>query len=469
MRWTPQQKIRVGFWILPILPVILCILFAANAVELIDSSTEIAHTSKVLRTLLSLNSRLKEIEVEQREYLITGQPTSLERYDVQRKKTLEELNVLKELCAPDKRRNNYAMLLEDNIHQKFEEMQKTIEVRSQQGLEAASRQVLSDPTDKPMASIETLIQSMLKTETEMHRTGEQDQKHDFTRTVALFVSVLLLNILLVVGLRFLMNREAQEARREEERIRLLNIELEEKVAHRTEALRKSNEDLQQFAYVASHDLQEPLRMVGSYIGLLQRRYEGKLDKDADDFINFAVDGVKRMSRLIQDLLEYSRAGENKTERLTDLNMEKILDTVLQNLEVKIRETGATVTHDPLPNVFFDSMRLMQILQNLIANAIKYRSERPPEIHISSRTNGRETVLLIRDNGMGIDPKFHQQIFGVFQRLHGREYEGSGIGLAMVKKIVERYGGRIWVESKPGEGATFCFTILNRKAQLAQAS
>ena len=468
MRWTAQQKIRVGFWILPILPVVLCILFIRNANELIQSSEEMANTSQILRSLLDLNSKLKDIEVEQREYLLTGQTTPLERYDAQRNKILEELTGLKKLCAGDKRRTNYTLLLEDNVHQKFEEMQKTIAIRSQQGLEAASREVLSDPTDKPMASIEKLIGSMVNHETEMHRASELDQQGDFVRSLFIFAAVLVLNLVLALGLRFLMRREAFEAKREEERIRQLNLELEEKVAQRTDALRKSNEDLQQFAYVASHDLQEPLRMVGSYIALLQRRYQGKLDEDADQFIEFAVDGVRRMSRLIHDLLEYSRAGETKTERLEDLDTQKILETVLQNLEVVIRETNATIVHDSLPPVFFDSTRLTQILQNLIANALKYRGDRKPEIRITVRDVGRETVISVQDNGMGIDPKYHQQIFGVFQRLHGREYEGSGIGLAMVKKIVERYGGRIWVESKPGEGSTFSFTILNRKALIAQA-
>jgi len=263
---------------------------------------------------------------------------------------------------------------------------------------------------------------------------------------------------LVTTLSVLMKRDIAERRREEERIRHLNADLERRVEQRTEALRRSNEDLQQFAYIASHDLQEPLRMVASYTELLKRRYHGKLDDDANQFIDYAVDGVKRMTSLIRDLLAYARAGETPLERLKPLQPEETLKTVLQNLKVTIADVGAVITHDPLPSVEFDGMRLSQLFQNLLVNAIKYRGERAPKIHISARTTGEEIVFSITDNGIGIDPQYADQIFGIFKRLHGREYDGTGIGLAMCKKIVERHGGRIWVESKLGEGSTFLFSI-----------
>jgi light-regulated signal transduction histidine kinase (bacteriophytochrome) len=210
--------------------------------------------------------------------------------------------------------------------------------------------------------------------------------------------------------------------------------------------------------------------VASYTELLKRRYHGKLDDDADQFIDFAVDGVKRMNSLIRDLLAYSRAGEVPAGKVKELNPEETLQTVLQNLEVTINDVGATITHDPLPLVEFDDMRLSQIFQNLVANAIKYRGDRIPKVHISAKRAGAETVFSVSDNGIGIDPKYSEQIFGIFKRLHGREYEGTGIGLAMCKKIVERHGGRIWVDSKPGEGSTFFFSIPNhREARVAGAA
>jgi len=229
-----------------------------------------------------------------------------------------------------------------------------------------------------------------------------------------------------------------------------------------EEIRRSNEELERFAYVASHDLQEPLRMVSSYTQLLAKRYAGKLDRDAEEFIAYAVDGAKRMHQLINDLLQYSRVGTRGRE-LRPTDAEKVLEMVLRDLRVAIEESGAQVTHDPLPTVLADRTQLRQLLQNLIGNAIKYRGERPPRIHVSARPgeNGRQGqwVFSVRDNGIGIDPAHFDRIFQIFQRLHSRgEYSGTGIGLAVCKKIVERHGGRIWVESQPGKGSEFFFTL-----------
>jgi light-regulated signal transduction histidine kinase (bacteriophytochrome) len=216
--------------------------------------------------------------------------------------------------------------------------------------------------------------------------------------------------------------------------------------------------LEQFAYVASHDLQEPLRMVSSYTQLLARRYKGKLDADADEFIAFAVDGALRMKRLLNDLLAYSRVS-TRGHPLRSISSEAVLDQTLANLQVAITESQATITHDPLPIVLADQTQLLQLFQNLIANALKFRAEQPPEVHISAEARGREWLFSIRDNGIGIDPQFADRIFVIFQRLHNQaDYPGTGIGLAICKRIVERHAGRIWVESQPGQGATFYFTL-----------
>ncbi len=224
-------------------------------------------------------------------------------------------------------------------------------------------------------------------------------------------------------------------------------------------LKRSNAELEQFAYVASHDLQEPLRMVGSYTQLLARRYKGKLDKDADEFIAFAVDGVTRMQGLINDLLSYSRVG-TRGNKPQPTNSEEVLERVLQNLSVSLRDNKATVTHDPLPVVMADERQLEQLLQNLIGNAVKYHGEKPPQVHIGAERSNGVWIFTVRDNGIGIEPQYYGRIFQLFQRLHTRqEYSGTGIGLAICKKIVERHGGKIWVESEPGKGSKFIFTLL----------
>jgi len=238
----------------------------------------------------------------------------------------------------------------------------------------------------------------------------------------------------------------------------LNTELEErKIAQRE--LARSNAELEQFAYVASHDLQEPLRMVASFTQLLAKRYRTKLDADADEFIGFAVDGARRMQLLLNDLLAYSRVGtRGKLFEPTDCN--EVLQEALANLTAAIEESDAAVNAGPLPKVAGDEVQLLQLFQNLISNALKFHNPgQPPQIRISAQREGSNWVFTVRDNGIGIAPEHQDRIFLIFQRLHQRhEYPGTGIGLALCKKIVERHGGRLWVESAPGPGSTFYFTI-----------
>ena len=230
-----------------------------------------------------------------------------------------------------------------------------------------------------------------------------------------------------------------------------------------EELKRSNDELLQFANVTSHDLQEPLRMVASYTQLLAKRYEGRLDADADEFITYAVDGCNRMQRLIEDLLTYSRVSAS-TREAGVISSEVSLREALANLRVTIEESSAQVTHDALPSLLMDGTQLTSVFQNLVANAIKYRRELPPRVHISARKNETdEWIVSVRDNGLGIDAQYFDRIFILFQRLHGRhEFQGTGIGLAICKKIVEQWGGKIWVESKLEQGSLFSFSLPESK-------
>jgi signal transduction histidine kinase len=247
-----------------------------------------------------------------------------------------------------------------------------------------------------------------------------------------------------------------------------NAQLREEIAAREAtqaALQRSNAELEQLAYVASHDMQEPLRMVASYLQLIEERYRDRLDADGHEFIGYAVDGAKRMQALINDLLAYSRVSTKaRPSEPTDANA--VVGAALANLRVAIDESAARITYSSLPWVMGDATQLLQLFQNLIANAIKFKRDEPPEVHIDAEPTDGMWLFSVRDNGIGIAPEYFERIFVLFQRLHSRrEYPGTGIGLALCKKIVERHGGRIWVESHVGAGSTFRFTL--QRAVLAQ--
>jgi signal transduction histidine kinase len=258
------------------------------------------------------------------------------------------------------------------------------------------------------------------------------------------------------------NRELEktvaELRRAEENILRLNADLERRVEERTRELMRSNDELRQFAYIASHDLQEPLRTVGSYAQLLGKRYRDQIGDEANEFINFMVDGVARMHDLLNDMLAYSRVtdAERKPFEMVDCNV--VLQSALANLEASIKSSEAEVEAAPLPHVYGDGVQIAQVFQNLISNSLKYRSAEAPKVRVTVERNNDEWTFRVADNGMGIEPKYQDRIFGIFKRLHGKEIAGTGMGLAICKKIVEHHGGRIWVESEIGKGSQFCFTI-----------
>lgn len=244
----------------------------------------------------------------------------------------------------------------------------------------------------------------------------------------------------------------------DEAFRALNAELEKRVEERTADLRRSNDDLRQFAYVSSHDLQEPLRTIISYTQLLEHRYRQSLDTDAREFMTYVVEAAQRMSVLINDLLSYSRVVNAESFPMRPVNIPGVVEGVLLNLMKAVKENGASVAYDELPTVLGDETQLIQLFQNLIGNAIKYRGADSPKIHISAEDMGERWLFSIRDNGIGIDPPYHDRIFGLFKRLHGRDVPGTGLGLAICRKIVEKHHGRIWVESALGQGAVFRFTL-----------
>ena len=248
---------------------------------------------------------------------------------------------------------------------------------------------------------------------------------------------------------------------QEETIRKLKEEiicLKEELKNRTNELERSNKDLEQFAYIASHDLKEPLRMVSNFIQLLEKNYSNTLDEKANEYISFALDGTKRMRSLIEDLLSYSRV-QTRAKPFEETNCSEVLKKVLDSLRLSLNETNAKISHNGLPTVKADPSQIAQVFQNLIDNSLKYKSSNPPTINIIAEKKENEWLFSVSDNGIGIDMQYKDRIFLMFQRLHTQsEYPGTGIGLAICKKIIERHKGKIWVESKAGKGSTFYFTI-----------
>ncbi len=253
------------------------------------------------------------------------------------------------------------------------------------------------------------------------------------------------------GLIYAVARDITERKESEKMLRITAAELA-----------RSNDELSQFAYIASHDLQEPLRMVASFLQLVEKRYDSVLDAEGRNFIRFAVDGAKRMQSLIQDLLALSRV-QTRAKPAERTDSAKVFREVMDDLQLAIAETGATITCDSLPEVMADSTQLAQLFQNLLGNALKFRGKDPVRIQVRAQRRPEGWEFSVSDNGIGIEPQFFERIFGIFQRLHARtELPGTGIGLAVCKKIVERHGGRIWLESQPGCGSTFFFTIPDKK-------
>jgi signal transduction histidine kinase len=464
---TFKWKLTSGLAAATAILLVVAFMSYSSLVQSAEDRQRVLHTYQVIGKLDEVRIGMTDAETGERGYILTGEDSYLEPYLHGLSAVNRSIEQVRKLTADNANQQHALDRLEPIIAMRLSELRERVEVRRKQGLTAGITAVREGAGREYMDQIRAAVASMKSEEERLltRRSAELTASSQRTRTILVLGELLGLMFLGIAGA--ITHREMVQRRKAEEEVRKVNADLERKVAERTaelaeraKDLERSNMELEQFAYVASHDLQEPLRTIASFTQLLAKRYADKLDDKAREFIGFAVDGSKRMQTLINDLLSFSRVG-TQAKALTAVRCDAVLDTVLRNLNRAVEESGAVITRDALPLVLADEPQLGQLLQNLVGNAIKFRGDKRPQIHIGAERNGKGWKICVRDNGIGIAPEHYERIFIIFQRLHTKtQYAGTGIGLAICKKIVERHGGRLWIDPTPGGGSTFSFTIAD---------
>jgi signal transduction histidine kinase len=447
MKRSIDKWIHVGFAMALVVLCTIGLVSYRSASQLAVPPDDLGRSREILEGLHNVLSRMRDAEIGQRGYIITGKEDYLEPYQIAVEMISQDTQILQRLVVHNSNQQQKLLHLDSLIVTELAEFRQTIELRKSKSFEATLQVFLTGRQREIMDEIRSVLSEMEDEEKASVTQQLKLEEGKVKNTTYLIILGSLLAFALVSFASFIIHRDVTERKRAERAL-----------ADRAADLARSNAELEQFANVASHDLQEPLRMVASYAQMLAKRYQGKLDADADEFIGYVVDGVHQMYQLINGLLAYSQVGSQlKAFQPTDCNA--VIGGALVNLRGTIKDNAALITHDSLPTVMADALQLELLFQNLIGNAIKFHGKQPPQIKVSVDQKENEWLFSVRDNGIGIDSQYADRIFTIFERLHTtKDYPGTGIGLAICKKIVERHGGRIWVESQPGTGSTFYFTF-----------
>jgi signal transduction histidine kinase len=461
-----QRRTRDAFVLVLLVPVMLGGLGVWTADRYRRNIDWVSHTKEVLAVINQVLLSVTTAESSQRGLLLTSEHPYLDSYRSAREKIPAEMSQLRRLVGDNPAQRQNIRQLSPLVAARLREMDQLV-AQWQAGQRAINpaNSVMESGTVS-MARIRGLCALMESEESQLlaDRVGAQQSAE--IEVGLSFGFGILINVALLYWAYQLIKRYGLARDTAEDEIRQLNKNLEKRVQERTadlesanENLRRSNDDLTSFAYVASHDLQEPLRTVGSFAGLLKRRYEGKLDPKADDYIQFMVDGTRRMQTLVQDLLAYAQIG-TQSLHLVPVSMQSVVDQAKVNLESALAERKGQIISEELPTVDGDEGKLTLVFQNLMGNALKFsKPSEPPVIRIAARREAKEWLFSVADNGIGFDPAYAEKVFAMFQRLHQvGTYKGTGIGLAICKRIIEGHGGRIWATSEPSVGSTFFFTL-----------
>jgi signal transduction histidine kinase len=438
-------------------PVAFSVLFFLLNQNAERRETELLKVQHLANALREIRSEVRDAESGERGFLLWGE----DRYLVPLDQTNQALASTARNCL-DLARDNPKFLPKVRLivkvaEQRLAQANQSVAIRRRLGFQDALAAIDSGASESTMTRLRGMVATVVE-ELDGQELSILQAQHEFARWSFLLFSLGSVVMIIVIVwlynalLKYLAERDIANAN-----LTAANTHLEARIADRTRDLTQANQELQQFAYVASHDLQEPLRTITSFSQLLASRYRGKLDADADEFIGYIVSSSKRMTDLINGLLAMVRLRK-AGQPTTPVSFEGLVKEAQISLQAAIRESGAEIVCGPLPALVVDSVQFSQVVQNLISNAIKYRSAAPPRIQIGAKLDGSQWLFWVKDNGRGFDPQFADRIFGLFQRLHVREVEGTGMGLSIAKRIVERHGGRMWAESAEGQGSTFYFSL-----------
>jgi signal transduction histidine kinase len=469
MALAVQAKTKRRLALLFTVPLAFSLMFFIANTQAENTEIEILSAQNLRSALSNLLTLTQDAETSERGFLLTGDERYLGPYQQASLQIKTQIELCRNLFKDHPELGDTVEHLIRRIQYKFDQVEKVLALQRTSGFMTALQYLETSADQDTMDAIRSSIDTMqVQLANELSNAHERQRSLD--RAVFLFflvstaVSIVVLISLYYTLLDYIHRQDAAQAE-----LSKLNLELEQRIDVRTRELQDMNEELQQFAYVASHDLQEPLRTITSFTQLLAARYRNKLDEDADEFISYIVSSSRRMTELINGLLALVRV--RKTSKATaPVSLDKLLEDAQASLQAAIRESGATVEASSLPTLVVDGLQITQLFQNLIGNAIKYKGERTPIIRISAQRTSSEWVFAVADNGQGFDPRYAERIFGLFQRLQGRDVEGTGMGLTIARRIVERHGGKIWADSKLGSGSTFYFSLpvtLETKTPVAE--